>query len=207
MDVITGDGGFDFSIDFNKQEISITKLLFAQICYAVCLQKRGGSFVLKVFDSFMQHTIDLLFILSSFYDKVYIMKPNTSRYANSEKYIVCKGFLFSSNKYFVKQIKNAFEKMVNNQSFYGQRFLNMPIPNFYLSKLEEYNAIFGQQQIENIHYTLSLMQNKSKQEKINQLLQNHVEKSVNWCQKHNIPYNTLLLLDNNIFLINQYTKE
>tara|TARA_Y100000022_G_scaffold85547_1_gene73764 strand:+ start:3258 stop:4187 length:930 start_codon:yes stop_codon:yes gene_type:complete len=207
MDVITGDGGFDFSIDFNKQEISITKLLFAQICYAVCLQKRGGSFVLKVFDSFMQHTIDLLFILSSFYDKVYIMKPNTSRYANSEKYIVCKGFLFSSNKYFVKQIKNAFEKMVNNQSFYGQRFLNMPIPNFYLSKLEEYNAIFGQQQIENIHYTLSLMQNKSKQEKINQLLQNHVEKSVNWCQKHNIPYNTLLPLDNNIFLINQYTKE
>ncbi len=207
MDVITGDGGFDFSIDFNKQEISITKLLFAQICYAVCLQKRGGSFVLKVFDSFMQHTIDLLFILSSFYDKVYIMKPNTSRYANSEKYIVCKGFLFSSNKYFVKQIKNAFEKMVNNQSFYGQRFLNMPIPNFYLSKLEEYNAIFGQQQIENIHYTLSLMQNKSKQDKINQLLQNHVEKSVNWCQKHNIPYNTLLPLDNNIFLINQYTKE
>ena len=82
MDLITADGGFDFSLDFNSQEINITKLLFAQICFAVTMQKRGGSFILKIFDCFMQHTIDLLYILSSFYEKVYIMKPYTSRYAN-----------------------------------------------------------------------------------------------------------------------------
>ena len=51
---------------------------------------------LKVFDSFMQHTVDLLYILSSFYQKVYIIKPNTSRHANSERYIVCKGFNFNN---------------------------------------------------------------------------------------------------------------
>jgi 23S rRNA U2552 (ribose-2'-O)-methylase RlmE/FtsJ len=96
MDLITGDGGFDFSMDFNNQEIHIAKLLFGQIAYAVTMQKKGGSFILKIFDSFMQHTIDLLYILSSFYEKVYIMKPNTSRYANSERYIVCKDFIFSS---------------------------------------------------------------------------------------------------------------
>ena len=39
MELVTADGGFDFSMDFNKQEINIAKLLFAQICYALILQK------------------------------------------------------------------------------------------------------------------------------------------------------------------------
>ena len=42
MDIITGDGGFDFSVDFNDQETSSTRLLFSQICFALSLQKKGG---------------------------------------------------------------------------------------------------------------------------------------------------------------------
>ena len=63
FDIITADGGFDFSMDFNSQEINITQLLYGQICYAICLQKMGGSFILKIFDSFMKHTIDMLSLI------------------------------------------------------------------------------------------------------------------------------------------------
>ena len=69
MDFITADGGFDFSIDFNKQEVLSINLLFCQICYAIALQKKGGIFILKIFDVFMAATIDLLYILSTLYDK------------------------------------------------------------------------------------------------------------------------------------------
>ena len=86
----------DFSFDFKNQENNISNLLFAQIAYALVMQKHKGKFILKIFDSFMQHTIDLIAILSSFYEQVYITKPNTSRYANSEKYIVCIGFIHKS---------------------------------------------------------------------------------------------------------------
>ena len=65
IDLITGDGGFDFSIDFNNQEEVMFKLLYAQVCYALCMQKRGGCFILKIFDCFMKRTIDLLYLLSS----------------------------------------------------------------------------------------------------------------------------------------------
>ena len=146
MDIITGDGGFDFSMDFNNQEINITKLLFAQLCYAVCLQRQGGHFVLKIFDCFMQHTIDIMYILSSFYKKVYICKPQTSRYANSEKYVVCKGFLFSSNKKFYSHFYQILDIIIkSNEHIF--RLLNCNISNLFINKLEEYNAIFGQQQI------------------------------------------------------------
>jgi len=196
MDLITADGGFDFSVDFNKQEMNIAKLLFAQVCYAVSMQKQGGTFVLKVFDCFMQHSVDILYILSSFYQKVYMMKPYTSRYANSEKYIVCKGFLFPTCDYFYPFLHRAFEKMVSvpdtTETSYIHRFLNLPVSAFYISKVEEYNAVLGQQQIENIHYTLSFIDNKHNQEKIDVLIKSNIQKCVQLCTKYGIPYNIII---------------
>ena len=160
MDLITGDGGFDFSADFNNQETNITQLLFAQMCYALCLQKHNGSFVLKFFDCFMEHTVDILYILSAFYETVYITKPKTSRYANSEKYVVCKNFLLLDDSSIFPCLKMAFQKMLaedcEHKSIY--RFLRMPIPAYYIYKLEEYNTIYGQQQIENIYQTIVLIE-------------------------------------------------
>ena len=192
MSLITGDGGFDFSSDFNQQEIFIGKLLFAQIAFAVVLQKRGGNFVLKIFDSFIQHTIDLLYLLSSFYEKVYIMKPQTSRYANSEKYVICTGFLFSSRDSFFPFIKRTFERMLENPEANPLRFLSIPIPSIFTRKLEEYNTLYGQKQIQNIHYTLSLIDNKNKGTKIENLIQMNIQKSIQWCIKYNIEYYNLL---------------
>lgn len=198
MDFVTGDGGFDFSMDFNKQEISISQLLFAQVCYAVVLQKKGGSFVLKIFDSFMHHTIDILYILSSFYDKVYIIKPQTSRYANSEKYIVCRDFLFSNHEHFYPFLLKTFETMlVVPSNKYIHRFLNVPLSYYFISKLEEYNSILGQQQIENIHYTTSLIEIKQKQEKIDGLVKTNIQKCLQWCKKNSVEAN--VFSTNNMF--------
>ena len=194
MELVTADGGFDFSMDFNKQEINIAKLLFAQICYALILQKKKGCFILKMFDCFMQHSIDALYILSSFYEKVYITKPQSSRYANSEKYIVCKGFLYSKVDTYYSFVYRAFEKMLTPCKTPTNifRFLTIPVSNLFITKLEEYNAIFGQQQIENIHQTIMLIENKHNQEKIDQMIKSNVQKSIQWCTKYQIPYNILL---------------
>jgi len=205
MDFITADGGFDFSVDFNKQEINIANLLFAQVCFAVTLQKKEGTFILKIFDCFMEHSVDILYILASFYDKIYIIKPQTSRYANSEKYIVCKDFLFSNNEHFYPFLHKTFKKMVStDDSLYVHRFLNIPISYYFLVKIEEYNAIFGQQQIENIHYTISLIENKQKQEKIDNLVKINIQKCIQWCLKHKIEYNTFTT--QNIFIYEEVAK-
>jgi 23S rRNA U2552 (ribose-2'-O)-methylase RlmE/FtsJ len=198
MDLVTGDGGFDFSMDFNNQEVNISQLLFAQIAYALCLQKVGGSFVLKIFDCFMYSTVDLLYLLSSFYEKVYITKPQTSRYANSEKYVVCKNFLFSSCEEFYPFLLDVFQKMVSTEENHPERFLSIAISNHFLTKMEEFNSIFGQQQIENIYYTISLIETKNKAEKIDHLVKNNVQKCVGWCMKYGVGYNQIT--NANVFL-------
>jgi hypothetical protein len=71
----------------------------------------------------------------------------------------------------------------------------------FLVKLEEYNAIFGQQQIENIHFTISLIDNKHRQEKIDNLINANIEKCILWCTKYNVPYNQGIV-QSNVFLSN-----
>lgn len=209
IDFITADGGFDFSIDFNQQECFIGNLLFAQVAYALCLQKYKGKFILKIFDCFMQHTIDIIYILSSFYEKVYIMKPQTSRCANSEKYIVCMGFLHDNHDLFYDYLMVGFEKMTHLEKMRQTnplRFLNIDVSYLFIKKMEEYNAIFGQKQIQNIHYTLSLMETKTKLDKIEMLMKTNIQKSTDWCIKHNVPHNSLNA-PTNIFLTNNSFSE
>lgn len=128
------------------------------------------------------------------------MKPQTSRYANSEKYIVCIGFLYDNHSGFYSCVVKCFEKMLQAQTN-PLRFLNIDVSYLFIKKMEEYNAIFGQKQIQNINYTLSLMETKTKLDKIESLIKTNIQKSMDWCSKYNIPYN-ILNTPTNIFLSN-----
>ena len=186
MDLITGDGGFDFSIDFNKQEVLSLKLIYAQICYALIMQKYGGTFVLKIFDIFTEPTIDFLYLLCSLYKNVFIMKPETSRIANSEKYIICKNYKINDDKELYKTIINSYTNIINND--YIHRILNIKIPNYFLNKIEEINTLLGQYQMENISCTFTLIKSNNTT-KIENYKKNNLNKCIKWCTKHNLPIN------------------
>ena len=71
-----------------------------------------------------------------------------------------------------------------------------------LTKVEEINAIFGQQQIETINNTLTLINMiypSVKQEKVEYYKRNNITKCVNWCIKYKVPYNKVLTTTGNIF--------
>jgi len=193
IDLITADGGFDFSIDFNKQESLSIKLILSQIAFAISMQKIGGVFILKIFDVFTQPTIDLLYLLSGMYETVHIVKPYTSRYANSERYVVCKGFRLQDVATYLKQFESIYR-----DSRPITRVLKTDIPYIYINKLEECNAILGQQQIENISNTLNLIENNNT-DKIESMRKNNIQKCINWCQKHKVPFNKNIH-QTNIFL-------
>lgn len=216
MDLVTADGGFDFSKDFENQEMNMVQLLFGQIAFALCMQKQGGCFVLKVFDMFMQHSIDLLALLSSLYERVYVTKPNTSRPANSEKYIVCKGYLLNSSYRLYPFLHKTFRRILDighsSSVFVHRLFMHsVPIHYHFLNKLEEANVVLGQSQIENIYLTLSYIINESvpddrgwdKNEiilgggenpryvktKVHYLMKSNIQKCIQWCIEHNVSYN------------------
>jgi hypothetical protein len=98
--------------------------------------------------------------------------------------------------------KNAFEKMDRMQDCENiERFLKIPISFHFIKKIEEYNLIFGEKQIQNIYFTLNLINNKNKTEKIDSLIKVNIQKSIKWCVKNEIPYN-IFTNNSNIFLTN-----
>jgi len=200
--IITADGGFDFSSDFNNQEDQAFRLIFTQVIYAIAMQKQGGAFILKIYDCFLLSTNQLIYLLSSFYNNVYISKPNTSRHANSEKYIICTDFkekdttLISHKFHRVLTVLQA----IKFEIYSILTIINIPINLYFKNQVEELNAIFGQQQIENIINTTKIVSfREKKNDKLNQNKHINIQKCINWCIQNNIPYNKFIQ-PSNIFL-------
>ncbi len=167
------------------------------------MQKNKGCFILKVFDIFLRSTTELIYLLSCFYEKVYIIKPNTSRYANSEKYVVCKYFKYSNTKNISKKLLSVFYvlKKINFDKYNIKSVINIPIQYYYLMQLTEFNAIFGQQQIENIIKTMSLIEHSNRRDYMIQSKNSNIHKCIQWCIKNRLPYNKNIC-PKNIFLGN-----
>lgn len=204
IDLVTGDGGFDFSIHYLTQEIVSASLIICQISFAIAIQKYGGTFVIKMFDTFTKTSLDILYLLSNIYETVYFVKPHTSRHANSEKYIVCKGFRLNDNDR--QDLINALYKIIvvletnNKINCYSviDSLFSFNLPYYFTNKIEEYNAIFGQQQVENINLTLQLI-HCNKYDKLELIKKNNIQKCINWCQEYNMDY-TSVFKENNMFL-------
>ena len=110
VDFITADGGFEW-VNENIQEQEYFKLLFSQIVTAVNIQKKGGSFVCKFFETFTMTSVKFLEILRSLYKNVYLIKPLTSRPSNSEKYAVCKDFKYGEKDKKLTEIINTMNEL------------------------------------------------------------------------------------------------
>jgi 23S rRNA U2552 (ribose-2'-O)-methylase RlmE/FtsJ len=199
-DFMTADGGFDFSCDFNNQESMVSRLLAAEMGFALALQKPGGHFILKVFDTFTKPTIDVLCVLCNFYREVYVSKPCTSRHANSERYIVCKHFRLASSDTLLPHLCTMFKQL---EEFPHDAAITSLIPlehdTYFLNKIEECNAIIGQQQMETINSTINMIINKGHVEKMESMKRHNMMRCISWCDKHGIPYNRIIQ-QNNIFL-------
>ena len=197
---ITADGGFDFSCDFNNQESMVSRLLAAEMGFALALQKTGGHFILKVFDTFTKPTIDILYVLCNLYKEVFVSKPCTSRHANSERYIVCKHFRLKTSDALLPHLRAMFKQL---EEFPHNAVMTSILPMehdlHFLNKIEECNAIIGQQQMETINATLHLILNRGHAEKLESMKRQNVIKCISWCDKHGIPCNKIMQ-QNNIFL-------
>ena len=177
IDLITGDGGFDYSSDYNKQEINSLPLIYSEIFLALNVQKENGNFICKFFDLFFDRTIQLIYILSLCYNEVYIHKPSISRLSNSEKYIVCLDY-----KGYNKEIINLLIHTFNNP-------INFKIDvdfNFY-NEIIEFNKKYTNNQIKQINKGIDLIK-KYKNIK-NYPSKYQIKKALEWCNKYNIPIN------------------
>ena len=181
--------------NINYYILNIIQVLMILLKY----QGNNGTSLIKIYHIFHKPIIDILYILSSVYEKVYIIKPNTSNPTTFDKYIVCKNFILNDNK---KELyKNYYFKLAHFINSYLQKnlnandnmnilsIINCEIPCYFTNKIDEINIIIGQQQLESIDQIINILKNKNKEEKIENIKKNNIQKSILWCEKFKIPHN------------------
>lgn len=190
-DFITADGGFDFSYNFNKQEQLSYRIIFCEIVTALNIQKKGGSFICKFYDMYTQVTASIIYLLISLYDYVYIDKPYTSRPANSEKYIICKGFKGIDDLYLRKLgIVVRSMEFIDNNKFHINKIFNIDEDNIIYNKLIKMNTYFFNTQINNIIKTINIidMENNNTLDK-NSIVKKQTTYAFSWCKKYTCKIN------------------
>ena len=184
--LVTADGGFDYSVDFNNQELNSSKIILAEIILCFKIQEIGGTFIIKFFDFFNSITIKLLYIIYMNYDNTEIFKPLTSRPANSEKYIIARGFKGISNK-LLEKLENILYNWEDNKIHYD--IIGLNIHNDFYKHINTYNIEFVENQIKYIKNTLELIYTKLIKEDYIKIINTQVKNAIDWVNNHNLEIN------------------
>jgi len=173
--------------DLNSYTIYLLKI----IMLIIQNQNIDGTLIIKVDHVFHKPIIDVIYILSSFYEKVLTIKPNTSNVTTFEKYIVCKNFIVDEKRAeFYKKNHNDIFFFMNSYSVGNiSSIIDCEVPSFFVNKINDVNITLGQQQLESFDQLFNILKNKNRYDKIELIKKTNIQKSVVWCEKNKIPCN------------------
>ena len=186
-DFITADGGFDFSSDYNEQENNFIIFLICEIYIIINLLKKNSNAIVKIYDIYSRNSIKILYILTLFFDEVFIIKPLSSRPANSEKYILCKSFNYKND--IISKYKNILKNIIITKNL---NLLDDSLPYKFIKQITEYNKFYTERQIKYINKTIELIEKIKNNEVFDDKLylkniyNENKRYSIEWCKHYNI---------------------
>lgn len=92
VDLVLADGAYDIDGNEENQELNLIPLLLAELYLSFQSLEDNGTLLIKFFNISCSETLLILHILKSAFIRLALLKPNTSRKSNSERYILCQGF-------------------------------------------------------------------------------------------------------------------
>lgn len=155
-------------------------------------QSNTGTSVIKIDNIFYKSIVDILFIFSAIFEKVFLIKPSISKVTKGERFIICKGMdidIISHTK-LLQQLDKYFKDLSGNLMTNNiHSIIDNSIPYYFSNKIEESNAVIGQQQLEAYDQIINILKNKNKDDKIEILKRTHIHKCIQWCEKNQLPHN------------------
>jgi cap2 methyltransferase len=177
--IFTADGGFDFSEHYSTQEDEVFPLLVSSSLIGLQTLVKGGDFILKVFDTELKSTNDLLAILACCFDSWTLYKPSLSRPCNAEKYFLGRGCR-AIPPWVLRTLTEIQTK--NSMSL---RHIFPSLPEELSSTLFSRKTEYLEQQIAAVEYAISNNESWNKDQFT--IWKSIYEHSVQWCQEFKLP--------------------
>ena len=191
---IDNDSLKEIKVDFIFYETNLDNYIYSCVQALIIVlknQKKNANCIIKINHTFDKPIIDILYHLTSLYEKVYISKPSTNNITSFDKYIICKNFLLDEKDNYYLRINYLnliiFLKRLDNKNI--TEILDFQLPYYFKNKIDDLNNIIGQQQLDALDQIINIYKNKNKFDKIENIKKNNIQKSVSWCEKYKIPCN------------------
>ena len=126
--------------------------------------------IIKISNITNKDSINMLYLLSIAFEKVYMVKPSVVNILSNDVFIVCISFC---------------------GNYLDINLETIEVPAIFLSKIEEFNSINGHIQLDAYDQVFNMLYNRNKWAKLDMLKKSNIQKSQLWCDKNNIPYNKL----------------
>lgn len=164
------------------------------LCYILTYQNINGVCIIKLESLYFKPMLDIIYLLTNMYEKVYIIKPNISNALKGERFVICKNFIADysktiENNNILKVLKTVIAEFNMGSGNIVTSLIGTDLPYYFLNKMEESNIINGQQQLEHFDHVINTIKNKNRDDKIETLKKNNIQKCIQWCEKNKIPYN------------------
>lgn len=194
------------NLDYYKNKnkfITCDEINFIKVFFSLIQIKHNGTLVFKLNNLLEYFNYELLYLLSSCFDKVILLKPNISSNISSEIYIVCKKYNINkyNNLFFFNIITHNIQKIINKlDSENVLQLFKFKLPLFFKNKLNELVTIFSQQQVDNItNMTKVIFNNNFDESRKNMLVKKSMQKCVFWCIHNKIEYDKSYMENNDFF--------
>jgi hypothetical protein len=175
----------------------IFPLLLASTKIGFEVLKKGGIFILKMFDFYEKATVDLLYLLSCHFSEWTLYKPAMSRPCNPEQYFIGKGFTGCAEE--TSDVMRLWCSMLDN---------NQPVDSLFKSEVPaDFNRILNDlrthsfnRQTEYLEKVFFMIEKND-----NGLIQNYLKKnektSLDWCLRFKVPisHRRLVAVDSQIY--------
>jgi len=130
FNLITSDCGLDFSENYAGQETGLYKIFFCAFITALAVSSPGSNYIFKMFSFNDIKTIEFLYIVCEFYERVDLIRTLSTKSGSGENYCVCLNYNYAGNRdkvidqlmnymqldnklmYLVPKIDNDFLRMI-----------------------------------------------------------------------------------------------
>ena len=157
-------------------------------------------------DCFTAITLDMLYLITFFYERSFFIKPIVCNLASGTRYLVCKGFRPYRN---LELLQNSLSQLYSDIHTHLtiqpelpiHRFLHQHIPYMFYSKIEEINSILNQPRLEFMHQRINYHESeiekrsRTKTSTITSTSLDHprkttifeIKKCIDWCNRFQMP--------------------
>lgn len=181
VQLFTADGGFDFSIDYTKQEEMSFSLILASFTVGLTCLAKGGIIIVKLFDIYSEATKDLFLGSARLFERFTIYKPATSRPCNAERYFIGIGYSGKSTAQpWISHLQRA--QLIHSSSPLTRLTTDSWNPAI-LAAVQEQIQWQEQQQMNIIEKTLTF-----DMKDLTTLIEQNIIKSKEWCERFKVPF-------------------